>query len=191
MSISKKLLLVTFALFSLYIPGITLTNEKPNHKTKKEYSISQFDPERDTQSIANLFKKEEQWLGQPHGSHEQYILSCHNVPNCHIKVLHENNEFAGFIQYDSNAKLINYLAVDNNFRNRGYGEALLKDSIKDLNNKGIHPIIRVLTTPDNIPALNLYEKVGFKRYKGTSSLSYDPTEILESLFDQHAKNYQY
>ena len=86
---------------------------------------------------------------------------------------------------------INDLAIEHNFRKKGYGKALLENAIKDLNNKGTYSTIRLLTTPDNIPALKLYEKVGFKRYKGTTSLSYDPTDILDSLFDQHAKAYQY
>ncbi|HEX4068919.1 MAG TPA: GNAT family N-acetyltransferase [Candidatus Babeliales bacterium] len=192
---NKKLILI--ATFGLHISfnGLAMESNKSQ--------ISDFNPERDTQSVVDLFKKEERWLGRVP---EEYILDLHHktksrringiliAANCHIKVLHENNDLAGCIVYKSTeSKHIDYLAIENNFRNKGYGKALLKHAIDDLSHKGPHSTIEVITTPHNIRALNLYEKCGFKKRNewATWALTYDPIKIQDDLFDQHAKAYQY
>ena len=183
---NKKLVLIT--IFGLYIPFTTLTSEKPNHQTTKQYSITTFDPERDTQSVTNLFAKERYHLKNRYP--ESYIKSCHHNHYCDIKILRENNEFAGFIGYYSseNRGNISYLAIEENFRGKGYGKKLLTHSMKDLHNKGINSI-KICTKHNNIPALTLYGKTGFKEtFQGLDAicLEYNPS-IIQTILSQLIK----
>lgn len=154
MSTKQLLLLVTYL---LYIPCITFTSEK---RTTQRWSITTFNPECDTQSTISLYNQERHWLAIYNP--EKRIQDCYNNPYCTIKILHENNQFAGFIKYDSELKRIQSLAIEKNFRNKGYGEKLLKHAIKELHNQDIKSI-KICTTTDNSSALHLYKKNGFKK----------------------------
>jgi ribosomal protein S18 acetylase RimI-like enzyme len=160
MTISKKLFFITA--LGLYVPFITLTSEKPNYRTTQKYSITKFDPTRDKESVVNLFNKEKSLLQNFYPA--RYLQRCHHSSDCEIKILRENNEFAGFIGYDSFGH-IDYLAVEKNFRGKKYGKKLLTHSIKNLQDKGIKSIT-IYATKNNIPALTLYEKIGFKKKYG-------------------------
>jgi ribosomal protein S18 acetylase RimI-like enzyme len=174
MTLSKKLLLTTFGLH-ISFNGLAMKSNKPQ--------ISDFNPERDMQAVVDLCDKEKPWLLR-HG-HKGHVWVCHRDPNCHIKILRENNEFAGFIEYYDFpcGRKIDYLAVEQNFRNKGYGKKLLKYSIKNAHNKNMD-FFEICTTTNNIKALNLYEKLGFKQeWKNADviCLQYDPSIIETSL----------
>lgn len=180
MTVSKKLLLTTLI---LYIPCITFTSEQLKSRTAQQYSITPFDPQRDTRSTINLFNQERYWLHVYNP--EQYIQDCYNNPYCKIKILHENNQFAGFVKYDSELKRIRSLAIEQNFRNKGYGKKLLKHAIKDLHNEGIRSI-KICTTTDNSSALHLYKKNGFKETDtlyGCIYLEHNTSTIQSALSD--------
>jgi ribosomal protein S18 acetylase RimI-like enzyme len=172
-TVSKKLFLITFI---LCIPCITFTSEK---RTTQRCSITTFNPQRDTQSTVNLYNQERHWLAIYNP--EQRIQDCYNNPHCTIKILHENDQFAGFIKYDSELKRIQSLAIEKNFRNKGYGEKLLKHAIKDLHRKNIKSI-KICTTTDNSSALHLYKKNGFKETDALYGCIYleQNTSILQS-----------
>ena len=52
------------------------------------------------------------------------------------------------------------ISVDKNFRRNGYGEKLLKESIKEMRLNGVFSILLYVNTK-NLPAIKLYEKIGF------------------------------
>lgn len=56
------------------------------------------------------------------------------------------------------------ISIDNNFRRKRYGENLLKESIKEMRLNGISSILLYVNT-ENLPAIRLYEKMGFKKIK--------------------------
>ena len=51
--------------------------------------------------------------------------------------------------------------MDKDFRRKGYGEKLLKESIKEMRLNGISSILLYVNIK-NLPAIKLYEKVGFR-----------------------------
>lgn len=53
------------------------------------------------------------------------------------------------------------ISVDKDFRRKGYGEKLLKESIKEMRLNGISSILLYVNIK-NLPAIKLYEKVGFR-----------------------------
>nr|WP_292381544.1 GNAT family N-acetyltransferase [Methanosarcina sp. UBA289] len=54
------------------------------------------------------------------------------------------------------------IRIDKNYRRKNYGEKLLKESIKEMKLNGISSILLYVNTK-NLPAIRLYEKMGFKR----------------------------
>jgi Acetyltransferases len=54
------------------------------------------------------------------------------------------------------------ISIDKSFRRKGYGEKLLKESIKEMKLNGVSSVILYVNTK-NLPARKLYEKVGFKK----------------------------
>jgi ribosomal-protein-alanine N-acetyltransferase len=54
------------------------------------------------------------------------------------------------------------ISVDKNVRRKGYGEKLLKESIKEMRLNGIVSILLYVNTK-NLPAIRLYEKIGFRK----------------------------
>jgi len=53
------------------------------------------------------------------------------------------------------------ISIDKSFRRMGYGEKLLKESIKEMRLNGISSILLYVNTK-NLPAVRLYEKIGFR-----------------------------
>jgi ribosomal-protein-alanine N-acetyltransferase len=53
------------------------------------------------------------------------------------------------------------ISIDKNFRRKGYGEKLLKESIKEMKLNGVFSILLYVNTK-NLPAIRLYEKMGFR-----------------------------
>ncbi len=56
------------------------------------------------------------------------------------------------------------ISIDKNFRRKHYGENLLKESIKEMRLNGISSIL-LYVNMENLPAIGLYEKMGFKKIK--------------------------
>jgi ribosomal protein S18 acetylase RimI-like enzyme len=74
-----------------------------------------------------------------------------------------NDELAGAVLISKKHNMIAWLAVSGKYRKRGYGEALLRHAIDNLDSS--RPI-QVETfdskVKDGFPAIRLYEKLGFK-----------------------------
>jgi ribosomal-protein-alanine N-acetyltransferase len=56
------------------------------------------------------------------------------------------------------------ISIDKNFRRKRYGENLLKESIKEMRLNGISSIL-LYVNKENLPAIRLYEKMGFGKIK--------------------------
>lgn len=54
------------------------------------------------------------------------------------------------------------IAIDRNYRRRGFGEKLLKESIKEMRLNAVSSVLLYVNTK-NLPAVSLYEKIGFRR----------------------------
>lgn len=168
---NKKLILI---IFGLYIPFTTLAHKKPQHQITQKYSINKFDPTHDTQPIINIFNKNWDFLVGYHVdmndfSPQHWLDYHHNNPHIYgINVLRINNEFVGFIAYhiknlkNSPYGWIDAVAIENNFRNKGYGKILVKNVIEQLYTMGTRSI-GLVTQINNIPAQHLYEAIGFKK----------------------------
>ncbi|PIN06270.1 N-acetyltransferase [Handroanthus impetiginosus] len=73
-------------------------------------------------------------------------------------------EVAGYIMYSWPSSLyasITKLAVKENYRRQGQGEALLKAAIEKCKSRNIHRI-SLHVDPTRIAAMNLYKKLGFQ-----------------------------
>jgi len=158
MFINKKLLLITLFSLSFAFNGLAITSVKTN--------ICDFNPERDTQPIINIFNDNRDFLVEEEDAsqYECFLKKCHEHPFCTIKILRENEELAGYIFYHKHEHqgLILGLAVAHEFRRKGYGKLLTSTALEELYNKDIDHIALICHS-DSTPALNLYEKMGFKQ----------------------------
>ncbi|CAK9151330.1 unnamed protein product [Ilex paraguariensis] len=75
-----------------------------------------------------------------------------------------NGEVGGYVMYSWPSSLcatITKLAVKEDFRRQGHGEALLKAAIQKCRTRNVQRI-SLHVDPTRIPALNLYKKLGFQ-----------------------------
>jgi ribosomal protein S18 acetylase RimI-like enzyme len=161
---NKKLILI--AIFGLYIPFSGLAMESTTQESVKPH-ISNFNPERDMQPVMGIFNKNHQTLSSDPSpsAYQAELLKCHDHPGCDIKILQENEKLAGYVKYKKNSLdegYISQVAVSDDFRNKGYGKFLVSTALKELHNMDANSTT-LLCYKDNIPALNLYEKMGFKK----------------------------
>lgn len=73
-------------------------------------------------------------------------------------------EIAGYVMYSWPSSLfasITKLAVKENHRRRGHGEALLKAAIQKCRTRNVHRI-SLHVDPSRSPAMSLYKKLGFQ-----------------------------
>lgn len=163
---SKKILLGFLFL------GIALTGGVFYYRTAimTQGPIYEFDDERDTQSILDIFKKDYYWLVE--GEYNPAAMLKYRAPSgsplkkgqMHIKVLRENNEFVGFIAYYKkvgNDWQFNFIAVDEKFRGKGFAQQLMQYAIDDMKRLGAKKI-KLVTRTSNTSAQKLYNRVGFK-----------------------------
>src|SRR5579872_1517410 len=174
MTISKKLLLI--AAIGLSIPFNASISAQPIQQQKNaQYSIHNFDAECDADLIEDIIRENKYWLlpsdiddsSVRHAVQNFLQVYSNNDPQFYkINVLRENNTFAGFIAYrkvdEKNEGFIDGLAIAHDFRNKGYGTTLLKHAIEEFHQMKVSSIA-LATSNDNISALNLYQKVGFKK----------------------------
>jgi ribosomal protein S18 acetylase RimI-like enzyme len=72
---------------------------------------------------------------------------------------------------------INTVGVSPGYRRRGIARQLVLAAIDDIRKKNMKTItLNVLS--NNVPAIRLYESVGFEQYGGTDTLEYDPKGTL-------------
>ena len=85
-----------------------------------------------------------------------------NTGKLKIKTLRDDGQLAGFVTYykDSTGKgHVQFLAVDEKFRGKGFGEQLMRYALDDLKKMGVKHI-DLFTRPINYAAQKVYKKVG-------------------------------
>ena len=113
--------------------------------------------------------------------------------NCLFYVATINDKIAGFIIaiVEGEVGHILLLAVHPNFRRRGLGTALLKHTLSELKRRGVKKVYLEVGT-SNIPAINLYKKLGFKikdlRFDHFMSMegNVDDVYVMEKNLEENA-----
>jgi ribosomal protein S18 acetylase RimI-like enzyme len=79
-------------------------------------------------------------------------------------VLEYENKIIGTVMggYDGHRGVMNYLAVDPNFRGHGFGKMLVEAVEDKLKNRGC-PKINLLVRSDNIEVSDFYEGIDYKK----------------------------
>ncbi|XP_077241751.1 acyl-CoA N-acyltransferases (NAT) superfamily protein [Tasmannia lanceolata] len=99
--------------------------------------------------------------------HESLSASFHEElrkKNCGLIYLEVGGEVAGYVMYSWPSSLyasITKLAVKENYRRQGHGEALLKAAIEKCRTRKICRVC-LHVDPSRIPAVSLYQKLGFQ-----------------------------
>ena len=92
---------------------------------------------------------------------EQFKQNVGNISNPYLKIkgYYIDNNIVGVLVYEDiyNRFEVDYIVVDSQYRRKGIGKKLL-ESIINLNPENITLEVR----EDNIPAINLYKKMGFE-----------------------------
>jgi len=154
------LLLGAFAAGSFFVYRTAIMAQGP---------IYEFDEQRDTQDILNLFKTDYYWLVE--GEYDAAAMLKYRAPNgspykkgqMHIKVLRHNNEFVGFAAYYKKLGSdwsFNFIALDSKFRGKGFAQQLMRYAIDDMKRLGAKKITLVTRTT-NTSAQKLYGRIGF------------------------------
>lgn len=173
MKITKKLLLGCSIVIAICAAGFSYY-----YVTIPRGPIYEFNAQRDTKDIVNLFEKERYWVTAVPDSSPEFILK-YRMPQknplyagkLQVKVLREDNNFIGFITYymDALNKYLGHIfimAVDPAFRGKSYGKKLLQFALQDLKAQGAKTV-ELVTRTTNIPAQRLYLSTGFVETKRT------------------------
>ncbi len=145
-----------------------------------------FNDAYDMQDVLTIFDKNWYWLLAGPDSSPSFMMS-HRAPSpdpayigkLQTKVLREDGRrgpLIGFTSYYLMTPTIGrvlFVAVDEAFRNKGYGEKLLRYATDDLRKQGMQKA-RLSTRVQNISAQNLYKKFGFKEiHRDSAYIDYD------------------
>ena len=145
-----------------------------DNQTKDVITIDEYEQARDERDIKNLFYEDYYWLYPDNSydveTHMGFTLN-YRAPNenplyvgtLQVKVLHVNNQFAGFTAYYKKTLtegMLLFLAIKKDFRKRGFGEKLARYAVDQLKQMGMQKI--VLVTRVNNPAQNIYRRIGFQ-----------------------------
>jgi len=135
--------------------------------------IDDYDQARDEQDIKNTFYDEYYWLYPDESydveTHVGFMLK-YKAPNenplyvgtLYVKVARLEGKFVGFTAYHKETVIrgrLLFLAINKNFRKRGFGEQLARYAVEQLKQLGFHTI--VLVTRVNNPAQKIYKRIGF------------------------------
>lgn len=74
------------------------------------------------------------------------------------------------------------ISIDKDFRRKGYGEKLLRESTREMKLNGISSILLYVNTK-NLPAIKLYEKMGFR----TTNEIKDICGLKETCYEMELK----
>lgn len=142
-----------------------------NDDQKNGAFLRDYDAARDFQPLLKLMNDNKFWVAErPADFSPEKVLTLRAPGNdpqkkgtVNIDVIETENQTAGFIAYykkSTEQGFIWLLAVDSNFRGRGFGERLVSNALANLKKKGARYAILV-TRLVNEPALKLYRKLGF------------------------------
>ncbi|MGI5992381.1 MAG: GNAT family N-acetyltransferase [Methanosarcina sp.] len=100
----------------------------------------------------------------------KYSKNCRNT----FYIIKDNDRIAGYCSYYlkpyfslkgfEKQSVISSIAIDRNFRGRGFAERLLRFTIKEMKVNGVSSIL-LYVNANNRPAIQLYEKIGFQPIK--------------------------
>jgi len=167
---NSNLRYISIALFTiLTVVGTTVLYKKIYY----ENNIQDYKPSRDREFILNLFKNNWYWLTANDSLKPEKILDSLSLfypdgshkADITIKVNLENNQPTGFIAYYKKKLYqgyVQFMAVDEKYRGKGYAQKLLSYAIEDLKNRDCIKV-RMLTRMSNLPARAVYTKLGFKK----------------------------
>lgn len=139
--------------------------------TSNKGPIYEFNAERDTQAMMDIFNQNWYWLLASPDSSPTFMLK-HRTPDTnplhfgslHIKVLREQNKLMGFTAYfmeNQEEGRILFVAVAHEFRGKGYGKLLTERAMKELFALGATHLA-LWTRVSNLPAQRIYKDLGFK-----------------------------
>ena len=106
-----------------------------------------------------------------------FVVAANNVN--HIKAY----GFGG-IDHDNNIGWIFAIAVHKHAQNKKIGQRITTELIHAFKNKNIKTI-QLTTTPDNSPAIHLYEKLGFKKIEKVANYYGDNTPRIIMRLDMN------
>jgi ribosomal protein S18 acetylase RimI-like enzyme len=132
--------------------------------------IYEFNVERDTKAVLDIFEQNKYWLLANPDSSPAFMIK-YRTPNenpiyfgkMRIKVLREDDKLAGFVTYymeNPGEGRILFLAVGHDFRGKGYGTQLAQYAIADLIRMGSEKVT-LWTRLANLPAQKIYKGLGF------------------------------
>ncbi len=111
--------------------------------------------------------------GFKNGSPEKLIKYSKNSRNI-FYVIKSKDKIVGYCIYYLKPALsfkglkkqsvISSIAIDKNFRGKGYAERVLRSSIEEMKVNGISSILLYVNI-NNLPAIKLYKKIGFQEIK--------------------------
>jgi ribosomal protein S18 acetylase RimI-like enzyme len=156
---------------SIYIMLITLAIGLGFYFYTPSAHIYDYDKQRDSAFIKDLFEKDKYWLDASEVFPIDYVLEHLVQPGDPlgigqetIKVLCKKDTPIGFIiYYKKNAEkgVIHLVAVKSDERGQGYGFQLVEQAKSDLISQGVKKITLVTRT-NNLSAQATYKKAGFK-----------------------------
>ena len=143
--------------------------------------IVDFDDKRDTQEILKIFERDRYWLLASEDYSPEFMLK-HRAPNqelkyigrLHIKVCREKEKFVGFTAYymkEPGYGFLLFLAVNPEFRGRGYAEKFVRYVVTDLRKMGAE-YVQLCTRTDNVRAQHVYIRVGFHEVSRNNGFMY-------------------
>lgn len=116
--------------------------------------------------------------GFKNGSSEKLIRYSKNSKNI-FYVIKNVDEIVGYCVYYIKPALslkgfekksvISSIAIDRNFRGRGFAERLLKSSTEEMKANGISSVLLYVNI-NNLPAIHLYQKIGFRKIKQVKNI---------------------
>lgn len=144
--------------------------------------IYEYNELRDTREMVDLFERNLYWLTVQDDSssfkfylrHRTHSGNPLDFGRMSIKVLREHDQLIGFITYfmdDASTGDILFVAVNEDFRGKGYAKKLMRYAMDDLQQRGAQKI-KLVTRPSNLSGHALYKRLGFVETHSNDVFSY-------------------
>jgi ribosomal protein S18 acetylase RimI-like enzyme len=167
------LLAMLFAFLSFYHLNYRASSSTSAPSNLQDLQVRVFDKKRDTQFIFDCFKADRYWLTNNPDFSEEFMID-HMTPSMYdpamfgkenIVVLYDQDRPVGFGSYHMKnfyEGMIHFVYIDRQARSKGYAQVLTKYMITQLTALG-SKVIKLCTRANNVPARNLYRKLGFSK----------------------------
>jgi len=144
-------------------------------------NILVFDDNRDTQDILDIFTRDRYWLVASPDYSPEFMLKyraatqdMRYLGRLQIKVIRTKDALIGFVAYymkTATKGFLLFLAINPQFRGKGYSEILMKHALNDLKQMGA-TVVNLVTRTDNYPAQKLYTRLSFTETKRDDGFVY-------------------